>query len=459
MSAVKVRGIYSSAITNLLTKNKLKIAQPSNNIQETFPKLKFKEEYSTLIYDFSDKGGVIIKGDETEKVCKIFQKLPQVIVQTESSGHIYLGKIIKLDPNTKNIHVDLGFKKPGLLPLKDYWGYVKEGEKILVQLKDEEKDNFLLSTKIHLFGKNLILIQKGFTKISKHVRDKKTIDKLNKIVEDECKEGWGILWKTSAKDKSEKDLKKEIKGLYSDFEKIQKNFEKEEKIKILSTGIITCYVRFSKETKIELDKLRREVKPTIKSHHDLKTDIFANIVDFSENLIKKKLNEKKINKGVKEFVKSKSSREGDVFLISEHKLNGSTKFLKGRLVEKDEDSLSLKRFLKSGKEHEILDLRVEHGDYIITSAKEGDSYLKHEYYDKKDELKKEFYTINTPIEIHSNRLITNSLALIVIKNDKGSEMVNNDLLEEYEKEKVISKELKKLAEKTAKKLISKGDKK
>ncbi len=458
MSGVRVRGIYSSAITNLLSKNKISIAQPSDNVRASFKKLKFEEEYTTLVYDFSDKGGVIVKGDEADKVCQVFRKFPNVSIQTENSGHLYLGNIIKLDPNTKNIHVDLGLKKIGLLPLKDYWGYVKEGEKILVQLKNEERDCHVLSTKIHLFGNNVVLIQKGFTKISNYIKDKEVIDKLNKVADENCEEGWGALWKTSAAGKDEKDLTKEVKNLYADYEKIKKKFEKEKKIQVLSKGVMTCYIRFDKETKIEMDKLRREIKPTIKNHHSLKTDIFANIVDFSENLLKEKLNEKKINEKVESFIKEKRVRMDDIYLIAEHKLNGSTNFLKGRIVEKDDNQIILKRFMKSGSMIRLLNMSVERGDYILTTIKEDEWSIKHEFCSRGDELKAEFYTLNTPIEIQSSRAITNSLELAVTIVNNKKEVVNEKLLEEYEKDEVISKELKKKADNIVKKLL-KSDKK
>lgn len=165
MQGVKIRGIYSSSLTKLLTKNKLLITEPSENIKSSFPKMKFAEKYDTTIHDFADKSGIVIKGEQTEKIKSLLEKYDNAIFQVENSGDLYLGKIKKLDPDTKNIHVDLGLSKIGLLPLKDYWGFVKEGEKILVQLKSEQNDHFLLSTKIHLFGEDVVLIQKGFTKI------------------------------------------------------------------------------------------------------------------------------------------------------------------------------------------------------------------------------------------------------------------------------------------------------
>ncbi|MBN1923363.1 MAG: ribonuclease E/G [Nanoarchaeota archaeon] len=458
MSGVKIRGIYSSAITNLLLKNKMSVAQPSDNVRASFSKAKFAEDYTTMIHDFSDKGGIIVKGEEADKVCEIFRKFKNAVIQTETSGHLYLGKIIKLDPNTKNIHVDLGLKKIGLLPLKDYWGYVKEGEKILVQLKNEEKDCYVLSTKIHLFGNNVVLIQKGFTKISNNIKDKEVINLLNNVAEENCEEGWGALWKTSAASKKKEELVKEIKDLYEGYANIKRAFEKEDNIKVLSKGVMTCYIRFDKETKQELDKLRREIKPTIENHHSLKTDIFANIVDFSENLIKEKLNEKKINEKIAEFTSEKGAKLGDIYLIAENKMNGSTNFLKGRIIEKENNVIKIKRFVKSGSVLRPINMSVERGDYVHSLIKDDEWFVKHEFYSKDDELKAVFYSINTPIELQSNRAVAISLELVVNTADDNKEVIGKDLLEDYEKEGVVSKELVKEADKIAKQLL-KSDKK
>jgi len=460
MSAVKVRGIYSSALTNLLSKNKFKIGQPSNNVKETFPKLKFEDEYATLVYDFSDKGGIVVKGEDADKVCALFRKeFKNINVNTEDSGHIYLGKIIKLDPSTKNIHVDLGMDKVGLLPLKDYWGYVKEGEKILVQLKNEADDYFELSTKIHLFGNHVVLIQKGFTKVSNNIRDRKIVGMLNEVAEKCCKEDWGALWKTSAAEKDEKELSEEINELYAEYEKIKKKFEKEDKIQILSKGLITCYVRFDKEAKKIMDNYRREVKPTIENHHSLKTDRFADIVDFSENLIREKVSEKKINDSINEFIKTRSAKEGDVFLIAEHQLDGTTRFLKGKITEKTDNKIVIKRFLKSGSVMPLLNLNTERGDYVLTTAEEDREYLKNELFSNNDELRAEYYTMNTPVEIQSRKAITNSVKLAATKVGEETGLVNEDELNNAFKKGLINKELKESAEKTAKKLLKELSKK
>jgi probable ribonuclease FAU-1 len=457
MQGVKIRGIYSSSLTRLLSKNKLTISEPSENIKSSFPKLKFVDRYNTTIHDFADKSGIVIKGEQTEKIKSFLEKFKNAVFQIENSGDLYLGKIKKLDPDTKNIHVDLGLEKVGLLPLKDYWGFVKEGEKILVQLKNEQNDYFLLSTKIHLFGESVVLIQKGFTKISNNVKDREIIQRLTKIAEENCEEGWGALYKSSASGKKDSELVEEIKNLYKDYEKIKVRFEKEKEIKILRRGLMTCYVRFDKTVKAEMDKLRKEVKPTIKDHHSLKTDIFANIVDFSENLIKEKLNESKINQSVKNFVINKSAKQNDLYIINEHKVTGITNFSKGKILEKKEGFLKIKKFLRNGSLITGINMTSERGDYLLTTLTEDNLYIKNELYTSNDQLKATYYMITTPIEIHSRKSEMICLDLTVsIANDK-KEILNEEILQGYVNRGLINKKLAAESIKVAKKILKESE--
>ncbi|MDD2678383.1 MAG: ribonuclease E/G [Candidatus Nanoarchaeia archaeon] len=453
MTGIKVRGIYSSAITRMLTKNKLEVSEPSDNIKNSFPKIKFLDKYDTTIHDFADKSGIVIKGEQTEKIKKLLEKYDNAIFQIENSGDLYLGKIMKLDPDTKNIHVDLGLKKIGMLPLKDYWGFVKEGEKILVQLKNEQKDHMVLSTKIHLFGEDMVLIQKGFTKISSSVNDKESIERLTRIAEENCMEGWGVLYKSSACDKKDAELSKQIKDLYKDYDKLKAEFEKGKEIKVLRKGMMTCYARFDKSLKEEMDKLRSEVKPTLKNHHSLKTDSFSNIVDFSENLLKEKINEEKINKTMKNFVESKSAKEEDLYIINEHKVTGITNFSKGKIIEKSNDSLKIKKFLRNGSIIPGINMSSEKGDYLITALKENELYSKNELYSANDEKKAEYYLITTPIEIHSRKAEMVCLDLTIsFANDK-KEIINEELIQNHANQGLISKKLAAESIKLAKKLL------
>jgi hypothetical protein len=92
MQGIKIRGIYSSSLTRLLAKNKLLIAEPSENVKSSFPKMKFTEKYDTTIHDFVDKSGIVIKGEQTEKIKELIEKLDGASFQVENSGDLYWEK-------------------------------------------------------------------------------------------------------------------------------------------------------------------------------------------------------------------------------------------------------------------------------------------------------------------------------------------------------------------------------
>lgn len=440
--SVKIRGIFSTAITYLMKQNKISIGEPSENIREHFKKTKFSEDYNSKIYDMQSKQGVIIKGELSNKIYKIFRKkFPYAVIQKKSYGSIYRGEIIELDPDTKNIHVDIGKEKDGVLPLKNYWGYVKKGEPILIQIKSEEDDYFNLSTKIHIFGKNVILIKKGFTKLPKCGKEER-----EKFKEIEKKlfpeEEFGILWKNSSVGKSKKELTEQIKKLKKNYEKLEKDFKKGKKIKKIMKGKNTYYCHLGKKAKNSLDELRKKIKPTIKEHHCFKSNGLNNIVDFSEQLMSSKISEKKINKEFEEFVAKKMSGEGRLFLTIHQKSEGARIYMKGKIIKKiDEDTYIIKRFIKGKGYYDGLNIKKESGDYALTTVKKDAFYVKHEYYSKNDEKKGTYYNINTPIEIYPGKAKYIDLEIDVIEVDGERKIIDEKLFEKMHKEKVISKKL------------------
>ncbi len=184
---VKICGIYSTALTELLRANKFNITGASEVIEERF---NLSEEMSdtdadNLIYDKEDFNGVTIHGDDAGKVVDVMkEKFKDSLFRSVENGSIYCGIITQVDQKSKNIFIDIGKKKTGLLSLKNFWGYLKEGEKVLVQVKGEDEDNYLLSTQLRLFGKSLILIKEGFMKVSKHIRDRDKVNMLSDLAKE-----------------------------------------------------------------------------------------------------------------------------------------------------------------------------------------------------------------------------------------------------------------------------------
>ena len=91
LPSVKIRGIYSTALTKLALDSGFSIADPSEKIRQRFH-MKFSEcrEYEVLIHDRTDLQGIEMKG-EAEQVCKLLVSVQEslldaVIVDLLPSG-------------------------------------------------------------------------------------------------------------------------------------------------------------------------------------------------------------------------------------------------------------------------------------------------------------------------------------------------------------------------------------
>lgn len=178
---VKVRGIYSTALTKFLTTNGFEIANPSDAINERFDMSSTTDTADVLVYDKADMNGVTINGVGAERLVGALQSyFFDTVVKKMEMGAIHRGKIKRIETKYNNIYVDLGNDEEGILNLYDYWGFLREGEKVLVQVKGAIRGVKLLSTKLRLFGDHIILIKDGFAKVSRHISDPAERQRLKK---------------------------------------------------------------------------------------------------------------------------------------------------------------------------------------------------------------------------------------------------------------------------------------
>jgi len=389
---VKIRGIYSTAISKILHDNGIEVVNPSDLVRERM-KIENKGKVDTLIYDKEDLDGIIIHGRESEKVLEVLKKeLGTLFVKKLETGDIYRGIIKRVDMKDKEIIVDLGGRE-GLLSLRDYWGYLKEGQPVLVQVKGRNKDFFLLSSHLRLFGENMVLIKDGFTKPSKHIKDREEMERLLELSKEAKLKGWGILWKALAEGKSDEELLKEMRDLMEEEKKIKEEFEKGKEPELLKKGFCIYFVDFPLEVKERLDEIRAKVSPTIKGHHLLKSGGYMMLADFADKLVGE-VKPEKLVEGIKQ-VFDQNVKEGNFFKIIRKKVGGEMTVWKGKIAEKGK-SLKVVRRLRPGKYN---DVDIDQGDYEIITLKEREEHVVHEYFNQKGELKARFYSVNTPVEL------------------------------------------------------------
>ncbi|MCD6373197.1 MAG: ribonuclease E/G, partial [Thermococcus sp.] len=225
--SVRIRGIYSTALTKLFLDRGFKIAQPSNKIAERFNFEKTYDEFDVDIYDKKDRQGVILVGTEVERAKKVleeelmdvfFRKLPYQL------HAIYKGIVVQKDE--KYVYVDIG-SAIGTLSREEAPD-VSEGDEILVQVK---KHNVLpkLSTTLTIPGDYAVLIPKPIgaqrhVKISRKIRDQSERERLRILGLSIDLGDWGILWRTAAAYKDWNVLRDEIIRLSKLADRIEKSF-------------------------------------------------------------------------------------------------------------------------------------------------------------------------------------------------------------------------------------------
>jgi len=449
--SVRIRGIYSTALTKLLLDEGFKISQPSQKIAERLGIEKVYDEFDVDIQDKKDSHGVVLVGEKVEEVKKVFEekfldvffrKMPYQLYG------IYKGIVIKKDE--RYVYVDIG-NAIGTLLIEEFPD-AAEGNEVLVQVK---KNNLLphLSVLLTIPGDYAVLIPKPVgtqrhVKISRKIRDQSERERLRILGLSVDLGEWGVLWRTAAAYKDWNLLRDELIKLSKIAEKL-KEAEKYSAPAQIVEGRDIYEVEFGGAAKAKLDDIRNTVVPTIEGHHKFKAydPEFGFAVEIGEGILSKIPSQrKKVSEGFLEaVVNNKGPKQGWLFRFEHVKPDGQViKIGPGEVVEVSLNPLKLKvrRNLKPGRFYDGLDLPIEAGDYAITEIEEGKWWFKHSYYDRDGNLKGEYYNICTPVEIYPDRARYVDLEVDIVKWPDGKkEIVDKEELKRHYEDGVISEKL------------------
>jgi protein associated with RNAse G/E len=139
--------------------------------------------------------------------------------------------------------------------------------------------------------------------------------------------------------------------------------------------------------------------------------------------------------------------DGQILSLSEGEVLQAN-FNKRRLI--------LKRSKFKGRSaYDGLDVPKQEGDYAITEVKEGDWFYKHTYLRKNGEIIGWYYNINTPVEFYPEEIRYVDLDIDVVGRPDGKAEVKDEaILEKQFESGHLSANLKDLALKTARDLLT-----
>ena len=240
-------------------------------------------------------------------------KLVEIYEENEESkharneGNIYLGIVKDIVPGMQAAFVDIGTEKKGFIHVKDVIPQVdekiekridlkikdviKSGQKILIQIQKDSNDKkgARTSTHIKLAGKYVILMPRtNIVTISQKVVNEKEKERLLNIIKTNLPKNTGVIIRTAAENKTEKELVEDLKQLIKKWEKINLKFENgDNKPQLLfkSPSIIEKMILDLPENKIEKiivnnQKESDEIKEILtETHENIKIEIEQNLLE------------------------------------------------------------------------------------------------------------------------------------------------------------------------------------
>ncbi|MCR4404442.1 MAG: DUF402 domain-containing protein [Candidatus Acetothermia bacterium] len=401
---MRIRGIYATALTNLLSRQGFRIVQPSRAICERFNLAPNQEPYDLDLYDLDDLQGVFISGEEEgleQLIAALQRELPDAIARRFDLGLHAVYRGVARSSTSEGTVFDLGGMS-ALLPGE----ILAPGETALVQVAalPGRGQAPLLRRMIGIPGRYAVLISTGRIATSRQIEDYGERMRLSWLGAELAPKGWGIVWHTAAAGQSRAALAEDIDRLKELAAKL--DCQEEGAPQLLLEGTRAAQLEFPGAAKRRLDELRNEVVPTLAGHHQAKAAGNKEETDLLEQMLRKFARPRA--KGlIAAGPLGQDARPGEVLAIEHVKLDGQVLVLGHGTVTglaREEGLVELEREIKAGGEYDGLGIPKEPGDRAVTEFTEGSWYYRTRYYSRTGELKGEYFNINTPIEVYPDRI-------------------------------------------------------
>ncbi|MUM64346.1 DUF402 domain-containing protein [Acidianus infernus] len=389
---IRIRGIYATALTYMLSKN-FEIVQQSPQIAERFMQEIIREPADITFKDGEDKGSLIVIGSADNFENYLKEIFPYSIVW---KSPVKLYSLIETQ-NCKYQNYDV---EPCL-------------EKGIVIKPPTDGRKIILSPPKAVSKFAMVWRGEGKTFFSEHIAPEERKRLLN-ISTKYNKKGYNVKWRSNAQFEKNYLLEKDLENLMFKYE--NNDFSKQ--------GCDFYLINLSLEDKLELDKIRSLVVPTINFHHMLKLSR-SREVDIAES-------------GKDNVTQILESLIKDYMGIEHIKINGRRIFLKpGKVIEKRVSDngyfLLLRREISGNGYYDGLGIRKEEGDYDIMEIDSRKWHEVHNYYSKDGTLKGKYINISTPPELLDGKIRYIDLEVdIIIKNGEKI-IIDEDKLEENKK--------------------------
>ncbi len=447
---VRVRGIYTTALTALFDD----VVQASPAIQDRFDE-SFPVEPADVVVDPTPRRqGIVVSGqvDAVESVHSSLQSIGTDTLSWEASlprGAVYAGEVT--ETLGSGALVDCG-DGTGFLPYSKTARRIETGDTVRVQVTEPQPPwvdgRPVLDVTVQIPGELLTLVRGGDSGTT-------SAPELADILPESPPDGWGADWGRAADEAGLDALSDALSRQTERADELDSKFtEAEPPAEAAPTQYWaderTYFIWFGRESRFELDDLRRSVTPTMPGHHRIKaaTDSASNAVDFVEQVTPSLLSDAAETPLHPEAAEESDPAEqfpfdavtdqfgpaeGNTIRLGHGKPAGHRIELgRGEVTEiADDGTVTVRRELSGGGTYDALGVDREDGDVAITKFKEGRWWYPTVYRSEAGEKRGTYVNICTPVEVFPDQIRYVDLHVDVIKHADGTvERVDDDELDE-----------------------------
>ncbi|WP_132057284.1 DUF402 domain-containing protein [Halorussus amylolyticus] len=453
MSSLRIRGIYTTALTERL-RGAFDVVQASPPIRRRFDADFPSEEYDATIETTDDRQGVGVVGDP-ETVASVAETIADGLDAFRWSDPAPRGAVFDAEVTETlggGAVVDLGDRE-GYLPFNKIDRRVHAGDRVRVQVHDpvapwaDHRPG--LGAALHAFG-GVVSLSTGIDRVVADGDDatRTELARTTEMLPTEVPDEWGVKWEYAAEDAEFGAMDDALASAVERTEEIDDALGKEDSDseenapERLVAPEATEWVWFGRESRFDLDADRRAVTTTIPGHHRVKAahESASAAVDFAEDLG---------NVGT-EFPTGAALRqfgpaEGDRVAIRHGKPDGRCFSLgKGEVTacDPDEGRVTVRRKMSGGGLYDALEVPRESGDVAVTKFREGRWWYPTAYRDSDGETKGTYVNVCTPVELFPDSARYVDLHVDVVKFPDGEvRRVDDDELDESVADGEVSAEL------------------
>ncbi|WP_336360746.1 DUF402 domain-containing protein [Haladaptatus sp. ZSTT2] len=450
---VRVRGIYTTAITHLLHEAGHDVVLASEPIQNRFDESFPDAEYDATVETTADRQGVSVIG--TEDAVFALTDLLSVDIDTFSwadpAPRGAICNAVVMETKKSGAIVDVG-ECDAFLPYSKVDDRVEEGDALRVQVRDPaapwSDDRPVVDTRIRVMGGLVTLVRGSKPSGTRPMA-------LGDLLPTDPPEGWYMNWGRDADDASLDALDDALSGAVEQATAIEQALSsapapEDDAPHLHYTGDATRWVWFGRDSRFALDDHRRAVTTTMPGHHRTKAaDRRASAaVDFAEAIC-----DPSGGFPFAAVTRQFGPLTGDRLAIGHGKPEGRLITLgSGTVTDRDVDKqrITLTREMSPGGSYDALDVPRRAGDVAVTKFTEGKWWYPTVYKSQDGERRGTYVNICTPVELFPDSVRYVDLHVDVIKHADGTvERVDDDELDDAVSAGHISPELAEKARRVA----------